>query len=289
MVENRHHFIKDSVEKGHISRRIPLDFLEGEKFRNAADNYIRPLLTKADILEQLVVELENSGRILKNAGDLVAAAALADEARSMDLADRYLNSECVLRMLEADQVGLADKTAVLFTKDGDQHNNLHDMQCMWYELASGESYFRQGDLGRALKKFLAVEKHYADMTEDQFDFHSYCLRKMTLRAYVSMLKFQDQLHSHIYFHKAAAGAIRLESGVHGKGLGGAVWMRDLGGVHGYSGSVGEAGEVLCRSKGGIPAHSIDKELPATVRLSSPSFVAYYRLKLADLSDRADSN
>ncbi len=78
-----------------------------------------------------------------------------------------------------------------------------------YELASGESYFRQGDLGRALKKFLAVEKHYADITEDQFDFHSYCLRKMTLRAYVAMLKFQDRLHSNAYFHKAAAGAIRF--------------------------------------------------------------------------------
>ncbi|KAI0487862.1 hypothetical protein KFK09_027685 [Dendrobium nobile] len=272
----------------YAAKRIPLDFLEGEKFHHAADNYVRPLLTKgvpslfsdlsplydhcgkADILEQLFVELETAvkstgcfpgrdrkeppstllwilfllsqhyerrgqhdlalvkideaikhtptvidlysikGRILKHAGDLVAAAALADEARSMDLADRYLNSECVLRMLEADQVGLADKTAVLFTKDGDQHNNLHDMQCMWYELASGESYFRQGDLGRALKKFLAVEKHYADMTEDQFDFHSYCLRKMTLRAYVSMLKFQDQLHSHSYFHSAATGAIRNE-------------------------------------------------------------------------------
>lgn len=30
------------------------------------------------------------------------------------------------------QVALAEKTAVLFTKDGDQHNNLHDMQCMWF-------------------------------------------------------------------------------------------------------------------------------------------------------------
>ncbi|KAF9690047.1 hypothetical protein SADUNF_Sadunf01G0155300 [Salix dunnii] len=266
-------------------KRIPLDFLQGDKFRKAADNYIRPLLTKgvpslfsdlsplydhsgkADILEKLILELENSlrisggypgrsekeppstllwtlfllaqhydrrgqhdvalskideaiehtptvidlysvkSRILKHAGDLAAAATLADEARCMDLADRYINSECVKRMLQADQVALAEKTALLFTKDGDQHNNLHDMQCM-YELASGESYFRQGDLGRALKKFLAVEKHYADITEDQFDFHSYCLRKMTLRAYVEMLKFQDRLHSHAYFRKAAAGAIR---------------------------------------------------------------------------------
>ena len=43
-------------------------------------------------------------RIMKHAGDLTAAAALADEARCMDLADRYINSECVKRMLQADQV-----------------------------------------------------------------------------------------------------------------------------------------------------------------------------------------
>uniref|UniRef100_A0A3B6EGA3 Uncharacterized protein n=1 Tax=Triticum aestivum TaxID=4565 RepID=A0A3B6EGA3_WHEAT len=284
--------LKEEYSWSSAVKRIPLDFLEGEKFQEAADNYVRPLLTKgvpslfsdlsplyehpgkANILEQLFLKLEDSirtsgcfpgssqmeppsthmwtlllvsqhydrrsqydialdkideailhtptvidlysikGNILQHAGNFSAAAALADEARSMDLADRYLNSECVMQMLQADQVGLAEKTAVLFTKDGDQHNNLHDMQCMWYELAFGESYFRQGDLGRALKNFLAVEKHYTDMTEDQFDFHSYCLRKMTLRAYVSMLKFQDRLHAHEYFHKAAAGAIRCYMKLH---------------------------------------------------------------------------
>ncbi|KAL6497051.1 N-alpha-acetyltransferase 16, NatA auxiliary subunit [Orobanche gracilis] len=267
-------------------KRIPLDFLCAEKFRLAAESYIRPFLTKgvpslfsdlsplydhtekADILEKLILELEHSlkatgvypgrmekeppstliwtlfylaqhydrrghyevalkkideaiehtptvidlysvkSRIFKHAGNPLAAAALAEEARCMDLADRYVNSDCIKRMLQADQVALAEKTALLFTKDGEQHNNLHDMQCMWYELASGESYLRQGDIGRALKKFLAVEKHYADITEDQFDFHSYCLRKMTLRTYVEMLKFQDRLHSHSYFRRAAAGAIR---------------------------------------------------------------------------------
>ena len=80
--------------------------------------------------------------------------------------------------------------------------------CKRYDLASGDSYFRQGDLGRALKRFLAVEKHYSDISEDQFDFHSYCLRKMTLRSYVDMLKFEDRLHSFPYFHKAAIRAIR---------------------------------------------------------------------------------
>ncbi|KAF2323305.1 hypothetical protein GH714_034540 [Hevea brasiliensis] len=154
------------------------------------DEAIEHTPTVIDLYSVKIFDAGMSEPILKHAGDLAAASALADEARCMDLADRYINSECVKRMLQADQVVLAEKTALLFTKDGDQHNNLHDMQCM-YELASGESYFRQGDLGRALKKFLAVEKHYADITEDQFDFHSYCLRKMTLRAYVAMLKFQD--------------------------------------------------------------------------------------------------
>jgi peptide alpha-N-acetyltransferase len=154
------------------------------------------------------------GRILRHAGDPVAAAALADEARTMDLADRFLNSECVKRMLQADQVELAEKTAVLFTKDGDQHNNLFDMQCMWYELASGDSHFRQGNMGKALKKYLSVEKHYNDMVEDQFDFHTYCLRKMTLRAYIRMLRFQDHLHSHRFFFRAATSAIRCYIKLH---------------------------------------------------------------------------
>ncbi|CAH8355923.1 unnamed protein product [Eruca vesicaria subsp. sativa] len=284
--------LSEQYTRSSAVKRIPLDFLQDEMFKEAVAKYIKPLLTKGvpslfsdlsslydhprkpDILEQLVVEMEHSirtlgsypgsdvkeppstllwtlfflaqhydkrgqydvalgkideaiahtptvidlysvkSRIMKHAGDLTAAAALADEARCMDLADRYINSECVKRMLQADQVTSAEKTAVLFTKEGDQLNNLHDMQCMWYDLASGDSYFRQGDLGRALKRFLAVEKHYSDISEDQFDFHSYCLRKMTLRSYVDMLKFQDRLHSFPYFHKAAIRAIRCYLKLH---------------------------------------------------------------------------
>ncbi|KAH7283085.1 hypothetical protein KP509_35G060100 [Ceratopteris richardii] len=185
-------------------------FLLGQHFdrRHAFDKALQKI-NEAILHTPTVIDLYlMKGRIFKHAGDALAAAALADEARSMDLADRFLNSECVKRMLQADQVEQAEKTASLFTKDGDQHNNLYDMQCMWYELASGDSYYRQGLLGKALKKYLAVEKHYADMVEDQFDFHTYCIRKMTLRAYVHMLRFQDHLHSHRFFHQAAISAIR---------------------------------------------------------------------------------
>jgi hypothetical protein len=33
-----------------LQQRIPLDFLEGDKFQEAADNYVRPLLTKVIIV-----------------------------------------------------------------------------------------------------------------------------------------------------------------------------------------------------------------------------------------------
>lgn len=46
---------------------------------------------------------------------------------------------------------------------------------------------------QALKNFLAVTKHFATFREDQFDFHTYCMRKMTLRNYVSMLRMEDSI------------------------------------------------------------------------------------------------
>jgi hypothetical protein len=73
------------------------------------------------------------------------------------------------------------------------------MQHMWYECAAGEAALRANALGPALKSLLAVARHFADMAEDQFDFHSYCIRKMTLRAYVALLRLEDELYGHAFF------------------------------------------------------------------------------------------
>jgi N-alpha-acetyltransferase 15/16, NatA auxiliary subunit len=58
------------------------------------------------------------------------------------------------------------------------------MQCMWLTLEEGDSYLRQGQKGKALKRYHTVEKFFSDIFDDQFDFHTYCLRKTTLRSYV---------------------------------------------------------------------------------------------------------
>jgi peptide alpha-N-acetyltransferase len=57
---------------------------------------------------------------------------------------------------------------------------------------------------QALKMLLAVVRHFGDFAEDQFDFHSYCVRKLTLRAYVAMLRMQDVLRSNAFFAKVGS-------------------------------------------------------------------------------------
>jgi hypothetical protein len=69
---------------------------------------------------------------------------------------------------------------------------------------------------QALKRFAAVVKHFGDISEDQFDFHTYCIRKMTLRAYVAMLALEDCLYSHKFFGRVRQAEQR-EGGAHGDG------------------------------------------------------------------------
>ncbi|KAF9408017.1 N-alpha-acetyltransferase 15, NatA auxiliary subunit [Podila epigama] len=158
-----------------------------------------------------LVELHmTKGRILKHAGDYVAAMNCVNEARELDLQDRFINSKCTKYMLRADKIAEAEKTVVLFTRADlpSPLDDLVDMQAIWFSLECAESHIRQGQLGRALKRLHQIEKHFIDFTDDQIDFHSYSLRKMTLKAYVSLLKFEDRLRNHAYYTRAVQGAVK---------------------------------------------------------------------------------
>lgn len=150
-------------------------------------------------------------RIYRLAGDLKTAAEIADEVRQMDLADRFLNTKCVRALLRIDDTQGGMEKALLFSKEPDSQEavNLHEMQCMWYESHVGQSYVRQKKYGRALKQFHETFRHFNDIAEDQFDFHNYCLRKTTLKAYVGMLRMIERLFSHKFYRRAAKDAIRI--------------------------------------------------------------------------------
>jgi peptide alpha-N-acetyltransferase len=86
--------------------------------------------------------------------------------------------------------------------------DLLEMQCIWYITEDGESYLRQGNFGLALKRFQTIWKVFDDWTEDQFDFHSFSLRKGQIRSYIEMLRWEDSLRAHPFFARAALGAIK---------------------------------------------------------------------------------
>jgi len=154
-------------------------------------------------------------RLLKKSGIVADAATVMDKARLLDLSDRYVNNKCTKYLLRAGRVEDAQAVVALFAKhEGDAQAYLCEMQCMWYELEWAKAVFAQAlmnggkeGLGKALKKFAAVEKHFADFVEDQFDFHNYCIRKMTLRAYVDVLRLEDGLLAHEDYLEAARGTV----------------------------------------------------------------------------------
>ena len=86
---------------------------------------------------------------------------------------------------------------------------MHDMQCMWYLLEDGEAYLRRGKLGLALKRFTAIADIFETWQEDQFDFHSFSLRKGQIRAYVDMVRWEDHLRDHPFFTRAAINAVKI--------------------------------------------------------------------------------
>jgi len=150
-------------------------------------------------------------RIYRHGGDLQESARWFEEVRQMDLADRFLNTQCVRALLRVDDTKQGMEKALLFSKEPDSPGaaNLHDMQCMAYESAMGRSYRRQQNYGKALKMHSETFKHFNDIAEDKFDFHNYCLRKTTLKAYVAMLRMQEKLYSHKFFRRAAKDAISI--------------------------------------------------------------------------------
>ena len=170
-------------------------------------------------------------RIYKHQGDTQKASLAMDHARSLDTRDRYINSKAAKYQLRNNENEKALETLGLFTRAetvGGPLADLVDMQCIWFLTEDGEAWQRRGNFGLALKRYHTIFNIFDIWQEDQFDFHSFSLRKGQIRAYVDMIRWEDQLREHPFYFRAALDAVKLYLSLHDK-------PQDANGVNGADG------------------------------------------------------
>ncbi|KAF7300714.1 hypothetical protein HMN09_00957200 [Mycena chlorophos] len=156
------------------------------------------------------------GRVLKRAGDLLGAARCLEDARLLDGQDRFLNTKSAKYRLRAGMVEEASALFGLFTKKDapSPGQDLEDMQSLFYLTEEADAHYRNGNLGLALKRYMAVSKVFDEVEDDQYDFHGYSLRKFNMNIYINLLTWEDRLRSHPAYIKAALTASRIFVSLH---------------------------------------------------------------------------
>ncbi|KAF9652586.1 N-terminal acetyltransferase A, auxiliary subunit [Thelephora ganbajun] len=148
-------------------------------------------------------------RVLKRSGDTYGAAQSLNDARLLDLQDRFLNTKCAKYRLRAGLSDEAQEIFGLFTKKDapTPASDLEDMQSLMFLTEDGDSHNRSGRLAMALKRYVAVQKTFNEFEDDQYDFHGYSLRKFTINIYMNLVSWEDQARSHpAHVHAAIEGA-----------------------------------------------------------------------------------
>jgi len=147
-------------------------------------------------------------KLMKKRGQLEAAASLVNEGRMLDYHDRFLNNKAAKYFFRVNQVAQAQEVMSAFSRDGSEDLNCHDNQSMWYELECGEALLRLGEPVKAAIEFEWVQKNLEEIYEGQYDYHSYCVRRVTLRAYFKFLEFESGLYQAKAFARAVCGMLK---------------------------------------------------------------------------------
>lgn len=168
------------------------------------------LIDKAIAHTPTVIELyTHKAKIFQVAGNRERALELTEQARNLDLADRYLNAYSAKFMFKNNEVKKAHETMGLFSKEMENGKlNVHEMQTMWFEVHCGLSHYRLQQYREALKQFNYIEQHLETMLDDCYDFHHYAFRRVTINNYLQMLELNDKTYQGKYPIKGCVNFLR---------------------------------------------------------------------------------
>jgi len=147
-------------------------------------------------------------RIYKHQGNYLEAQKWMNYARSLDKADRYLNTKSCRYCFRAGKFKTGEYTILLFLRSTSGLEAMEDNQVIWYTFYRGLGYTMHKMHKEALTEFERVFNVYEHVYQDQFDFHRYGLRKAAAVTYLHLLEWQNNLRRAPMFVKAAKAAIR---------------------------------------------------------------------------------
>jgi peptide alpha-N-acetyltransferase len=86
--------------------------------------------------------------------------------------------------MKCEKPDLGETVVRLFMRDD---SSLYELQNQWYIIEAGKSLLKQRNIEAGLRHMNFVAKQFLDFLGNEFDFHTYCLRKWTLREYTELI------------------------------------------------------------------------------------------------------
>lgn len=148
-------------------------------------------------------------RVAKHMGDYATAHVLTEFGRSLDTADRWLNTVTVRYALRAGLNDEAEQKLGLFGKAEEATMNVFDMQHQRYAVQLGSCYRKQGRLGPALKIFQQIEKVYDQLVDDHAQLNRYSMGAHTVGKWADMGRYMRECRSHPNFVHAIGDMIEI--------------------------------------------------------------------------------
>ncbi|KAJ3448685.1 n(alpha)-acetyltransferase 15/16 isoform a [Anaeramoeba flamelloides] len=165
-----------------------------------------------------LVDLYNfKGRLFKHVGDTEEASRFLEKSRNLDLADRHINNLSAKYLLRNDNITRGSDTFNIFMTDLHNFPNWRYFEVSWMTNEVGSSYLRKEDYPKALKMFNQTINNFHAYFDNQFNYHSFCLREGNLRTLAKLIKFTDQVFTHQFFWVGARGALEIYLNLHDKG------------------------------------------------------------------------
>lgn len=158
-------------------------------------------------------------KLLKHLYRFEEAQDAIDHARLMEKNDKYLNTRTICACLENGQFEKAKELLKVFmtyisdiskskrreSTNSSSETEIKNLQIIWYEKRAAR-YRELLDLSSdgylmAFDHYLRLMESMEIMKTDQYDYHLYCLRKMTLYRYLDFINMHDKLFCNTDYRK----------------------------------------------------------------------------------------